>query len=50
MSDQSPLQLDFLAYHAAVSPARIACVDLQSEARLSYAQFDDLVLRCAGHL
>jgi fatty-acyl-CoA synthase len=50
MSEQTPLQLDFLFYHAAVSPARIACVDLQSDSRLSYAQFDRLVLRCAGHL
>lgn len=50
MREQSPLQLDFVAYHAAAAPTRAACVDLQSGVRLSYAEFDGLISRCAGRL
>jgi fatty-acyl-CoA synthase len=50
MARHTPNQLDFLAYHAAATASRAACVDLQTGERLSYAEMDDLVSRCAGHL
>jgi fatty-acyl-CoA synthase len=50
MHEQSPLQLDFVAYHAATAPTRSACVDLQSGVRLSYSELDGLISSCAGHL
>lgn len=41
---------DYVAYHASASASRLACVDLQSGARLTYAELDDLIARCAGYL
>lgn len=50
MHEQSPFQLDFVAYHAAIAPTREACVDLQSGVRLSYSELNEQIARCAGHL
>ena len=50
MHDAFSRQFDFVAYHASAAASRIACVDLQTGERLSYAELDALAGRCAGHL
>jgi len=41
---------DFVALHAAARPARLACVDLATGRRWTYAELDDSVSRCVAVL
>jgi fatty-acyl-CoA synthase len=41
---------DFIAYHGRFSANRTACVDLKSQKKLTYAEFDQRIERCAGLL
>uniref|UniRef100_B0SXU2 AMP-dependent synthetase and ligase n=1 Tax=Caulobacter sp. (strain K31) TaxID=366602 RepID=B0SXU2_CAUSK len=41
---------DPIAIHAATEPDRLACVDLATDARLTYGQFDAWIDRCAAWL
>jgi fatty-acyl-CoA synthase len=41
---------DAIAFHAARTPDRLACIDLATDRRLTYGQFDARVERCAAWL
>jgi fatty-acyl-CoA synthase len=45
-----PAHADFIAYHAAAAPERVACVEFNGGARLTYREFDRRIAKCAGYL
>ncbi len=46
----APDDADFIAYHARANAARLACVDLAGGERLSYADLERRIAKCAGYL
>jgi fatty-acyl-CoA synthase len=46
----TPEHFDWIAHHAAVTPDRLAMVDLHTSRRFTYAEFDDRVGRLASGL
>jgi fatty-acyl-CoA synthase len=41
---------DWIAYHAGLTPKKLAAVDLATDRRFTYGEFDERIGRVAGHL